>query len=591
MPAVFPSLSTAAASERLFEAVLLKWIPAEAKALAIGAARHAPLMSEVGIRVVITAGAAFEGADALTLERIPVRFPLDKADRERMGEGLRRSAFDAVVFDGMSEALTSEMLHELVREADLALGTSGIAIVSAADGLFAGSFPEEHVIALFERFGFALAERKSAGSPVSAAAMLVFVRDAARVRARKSLQGLLEQDRKTTTYKFALIKALAEINIANAARVRYLTPSDMKDYLQRAGLESAPHQAAIPTGLVIERVAALYWQIYRARALSDDAPLPAQIGGGRRLEFEKPLSDLIRLYRGDWLSFRNDFYLGKLLAGTPRAEAFLLLARAIRKALSRGPVFYSRNSLGEDSSASGSSDDSAGNRLFRMENGEGFRAIGSSVTPAELDRAAGLLYLPSELWRELNVSAPWLSEAAMIRWAKLSADFSKGSFTPGAVIDLMEAPEDVRDTTMSRTLFLEKIRADSLRSVWSDVQLTKGTLAVDHMIPWARTHTNDLWNLVPAETKENGEKSDAVPSAACLDRAADRIIEVWRLYDHADAGLLFRAQAASTLFGKPLPQTHWETPLMDALMRSADETALQYACRRWEPDAADARSS
>ena len=546
-------------------------------------------MSEAGIRVAVTSDAAFKGAETLPFERFTAHFPLDKADRERVSEGLRQSAFDAVVFDGIEEALTPEMLHELVREADLALGASGIAIVLAADGLFAGSFPEEHVIALFERFGFALAEKKSALDAGSAASALVFVRDAARVRARKSLQGLLEQDRKTTTYKFALIKAFAEINIANAARVRYLTPSDMKDYLQRTSLKSAPHQAAVPTGLVIERVAALYWQIYRARALSDDAPLPAQIGGGRRLEFEKPLSDLIRLYRGDWLSFRNDFYLGKLLAGTPRAEAFLLLARAIRKALSRGPVFYSGNSLGEDSSASGPSDDSAGNRLFRMENGEGFRAIGCSITPSELDRAAGVLYLPSELWRELNVSAPWLSEAAMIRWAKLSADFSKGAFTPGAVIDLMEAPEDVRDTTMSRTLFLEKIRADSLRSVWSDVQLTKGTLAVDHMIPWARTHTNDLWNLVPAETKENGEKSDAVPSAACLDRAADRIIEVWRLYEESGAGLLFRAQAASTLFGKPLPQTHWETPLMDALLRSADETALQYACRRWEPDRADAR--
>ena len=35
--------------------------------------------------------------------------------------------------------------------------------------------------------------------------------------------------------------------------------------------------------------------------------------------------------------------------------------------------------------------------------------------------------------------------------------------------------------------------------------------------------------------------------------------------------------------GRTLPQKDWEAPMMDALLRSADETVLQYACRRWEP--------
>ena len=114
----------------------------------------------------------------------------------------------------------------------MVLKPSGVALIL----LDAASLPQclspEFVIALFERFGFALAERKSAQSPVKlTSAGLVFVRDAARVRARKSLQGLLEEDRKTTTYKLALIKALAEINLSNSARVRYLSPTDMGSLL------------------------------------------------------------------------------------------------------------------------------------------------------------------------------------------------------------------------------------------------------------------------------------------------------------------------------------------------------------------------
>lgn len=578
------SLTQESSTEHLFTTLLLKWIPASTRALELGSARFAAPLAEADVCVTVTADADApdeESGRSPGLERIPLHFPLGKADRERYGEALEEASFDAVVLDGLKEAFTTDKLHELVREIDMGLKPSGVALIL----LDAASLPQclspEFVIALFERFGFALAERKSAQSPVKlTSAGLVFVRDAARVRARKSLQGLLEEDRKTTTYKLALIKALAEINLSNSARVRYLSPTDMDRYLLRSKIPDAPHQAAIPMGLIIERVAALYWQIYRSHALNESAPLPAQIGGGRRLEFEEPLKALIRLYQGDWLSFRNDFYLGRLAAGSARSLAFISLARAINKALQRGPIFYAGNSLGNDSSAIAGKD---GNRLFRLEKGAGFRSLEEAIAPALLDRAAGTFYLPSELWRELNVSAPWLTEAVTIRWARLSSDFSRGGMSPGTVVDLMTPPEDMRDTNWSRGLFLERIRTGNLHSVWSGVELFPKTLAVDHMIPWSRTHTNDLWNLMPAETKENSQKSDGVPSAHCLDRAADRIIRTWKLYEGSSMGTLFRAQAESTLMGRALPQKDWETPMMDALLRSADETALQYACRRWEP--------
>ena len=584
VPDLSPSFREASSRERLFTQLLFKWIPAGARALLLGKARFAVRMAKAQVAVTLTADAEPEapGNDGdARMERIPLHFPLDNADREACGEMLRSAACDAVVADGLEGAVTPEKLHELVREIELALSPSGTAVVMLDGASSTHTLSPEFVIALFERFGFALAERKSAGDPGSlVSAALVFVRDAARVRARKSLQGLLEDDRKTTTYKLALIKALAEINLANAARVRYLPPADMTAYLVRTKIPDAPHQAAIPMGLIIERVAALYWQIYRAHALNESAPLPAQIGSGRRLEFEEPLMALIRLYQGDWLSFRNDFYLGRLAAGSPRALAFIALAKAVRKAIDRGPVFYAGNSLGDDTSAIAGM---AGNRLFRLEAGAGFRVLKETITPDLLDRAAGTFYLPSELWRELNVSAPWLTEAVTIRWAKQSSEFSRGVITPGAVIDIMALPEDVRDTSWSRGLFLERIRTEGLASIWSGAALSAHTLAVDHMIPWSRTHTNDLWNLMPAETKENGRKSDLVPSAACLDQAADRIIRTWKLYEGSPMGTLFRAQAQSTLMGRTLPQKDWEAPMMDALLRSADETVLQYACRRWEP--------
>ena len=197
--------------------MLFKWIPAGARALLLGKAHFALRLAEAKVAVTLTADAEPEtpGNDGdVRMERIPLHFPLDKADRESCGEMLRSAACDAVVADGLEGAVTPEKLHELVREIELALSSSGTAVVLLDGASSTKTLSPEFVIALFERFGFALAERKSAGdrgSLISTA--LVFVRDAARVRARKSLQGLLEEDRMTTTYKLALIKALAEINL------------------------------------------------------------------------------------------------------------------------------------------------------------------------------------------------------------------------------------------------------------------------------------------------------------------------------------------------------------------------------------------
>lgn len=341
VPDLSPSFREASSRERLFTQLLFKWIPAGARALLLGKARFAVRMAKAQVAVTLTADAEPEapGNDGdARMERIPLHFPLDKADREACGEMLRSAACDAVVADGLEGAVTPEKLHELVREIELALSPSGTAVVMLDGASSTHTLSPEFVIALFERFGFALAERKSAGDPGSlVSAALVFVRDAARVRARKSLQGLLEDDRKTTTYKLALIKALAEINLANAARVRYLPPADMTAYLVRTKIPDAPHQAAIPMGLIIERVAALYWQIYRAHALNESAPLPAQIGSGRRLEFEEPLMALIRLYQGDWLSFRNDFYLGDWRRDPLAPSPSSLLQRPSAKPLTAAP--------------------------------------------------------------------------------------------------------------------------------------------------------------------------------------------------------------------------------------------------------------
>lgn len=599
------------------ERTLEKWVPAGARLLEVGcgSGRDARALALRGVDVLATDGspeilaearriaAALPGKALAHLRFAGLRLPAGFTGAEEMLGRLGLDApADAVLACGVLEHLPADELYAAVREICFAAGERGTVIVSVPvdhpgeDGRWYSNYPPEHYIDLFDRFGFAAATREeNRGGPAGSESTwvtIVFVRSAGRERARANIQGVIENDSKTSTYKFALLRALADVNCASPGRVRYLPASEMAAFRSRAseklsagsaGSAEIPHQIAIPFSLVIERTIAYYWQIFRDTVLTN-APLPPQIGGGRRLAFETELTTLMRLYVADWVSARSDFYAG-VLAGARRA-AFIALARKVHETLIKGPIHYSGNSLGD--TAPGLS----AHRLFSVARA-GVRwpaADGSEpFTPAILEAVSGELMMPSELWRELNSCAPWLADAVILRWAARSADFpaktlsKEEPLSKGQIISRMLPAEEARDTAAARGIYESELLHNGLRCVWSDKPLTLETLAVDHMIPWARTHSNDLWNLVPADSRQNGSKSDAIPSLLCLDRSKDRIIRSWRLYEESSLRPLFRAQAASALTGRALPSCSWEVPLMDAVLRAADETARQFSCRRWDP--------
>lgn len=63
---------------------------------------------------------------------------------------------------------------------------------------------------------------------------------------------------------------------------------------------------------------------------------------------------------------------------------------------------------------------------------------------------------------------------------------------------------------------------------WSGKQLKPTSFAVDHAFPFARWPNNDLWNLLPANTKVNSQKSDKLPTGIKLAGSRDFILEWWK---------------------------------------------------------------
>jgi hypothetical protein len=82
--------------------------------------------------------------------------------------------------------------------------------------------------------------------------------------------------------------------------------------------------------------------------------------------------------------------------------------------------------------------------------------------------------------------------------------------------------------------------------VWSGKRLTKGKYDIDHVLPYSIWFNNDLWNLLPADSKVNNKKSDKIPSPELIYRRRDLIVSYWEHYE-AKTPELFNYQIQTSL--------------------------------------------
>lgn len=534
-----------------------RWIPAGARVLAIGA---------------VSAGAAEAALEQAFLSAEPlVQAKLRRGKLSQTGElaGLEPDpSCDVLVFLGALSASRPDQLH---RQA-LALTriSAGTVLVLWPDGsrpLAAG-----HYCALFEQLGFSSIQTALPGSEA-----MVLLRNDVRTSARANLTGIIENDKKTTTYKFALLRALCDINIACPGRAAYLP----KATLEQAYALRLPYRALdaveVPFSLVIESVMGYYWNILA------NYPHLRQIQSGRMLGFERELLHLIQRYGGDWLTLRRDWYAGRLNeASAPDdvIDAFSTAFEMIATTLYKGPINHAGSSMGPNPN----DPEQHKEYLLFQTSGKTRGARRSVLTPDLAAKWHGTLRLPASLWRELNFVAPYAADAITLEWASLSARFtnlSGGKATIGDALCALMPPEDKRDVAIAKSIYEGAVKSHHCRCVWSAKELRPAELAVDHLLPWSRTHTNDLWNLVPAARLVNSQKSDKLPTPELLDHAAPQLYEAWRQIDRSSYGGLFRAQAENHFLGTELLKSGWEHQLLDAVMRTSDIVARQFSAQRW----------
>ena len=411
--------------------------------------------------------------------------------------------------------------------------------------------PPEELRLLFERLGFRLVGRyitpDGFARDVRWCSLVFTLEGEPGSRSVDQIETIISRDRKTATYKLALLRALCEIAQSEPFKARW-TSGD---------------QVAVPLGLVAEKWLLYYWPLVEPDLAAGRVAYPQLRGLERRhpMAFRQPLRRLIASYPGGLAAFYQDYKSERIPeAARPLAlDAFKTIART----LVVGPIKYAGGALGQ------------AEPLF------GFRKAAARLTrltPADVEQSMGDVLVSEGVWREMALIGHWVGESIVLRWAELAGEMSRGAVSPARVVErLLIRPVVERDVGLTRAVYSH---LTDLECVWTGEPLGRRRLQVDHVIPFSLWFNNDLWNLLPTSGEVNREKSDRLVARPTLLRSRDRIIHYWEIL-RGESERRFTAEVGRALLRQGSPKGGWQQAAFSGLLENVETVALQRGVARW----------
>jgi hypothetical protein len=200
--------------------------------------------------------------------------------------------------------------------------------------------------------------------------------------------------------------------------------------------------------------------------------------------------------------------------------------------------------------------------------------------PGARDRF-GWVMVPEAVWLDLVRFDHWIEDSVVMRWAELTAEMNP-DLSPADVLPyLLDAGEDARDTTMIRQSIqsISRIMDRPVECVWTGRAVAH--FDVDHVLPYSVWRNNDLWNLLPADAAVNRNKKDRLPSHQLMVEREQAIRDYWRAYGSL-WGARFRTQVSRAL-GSDAETPGWDGLAFAGLVESVERLAATRSLVRWEP--------
>lgn len=310
-----------------------------------------------------------------------------------------------------------------------------------------------------------------------------------------NINKIIQQDSKTSTYKFALLRGVIDII------------QDHSPYISFRG-----NKVYIPTGLLVEK-----WLLYYYPLLASETTIP-QINGTTRLAFAAYFKVLIEYYqtRGGFSAFYTDLKIKGLPDNLQ--NDFLQLSKKIRDTITKMPMRYMGRSITNDFYG-----------IFQYENQSLCKP--SAVDITYLIQNFGSFSIPFEYYEAFKVLGSFINgkESILFKWAGFSVNASGNNLSMDKVVkEILQEPITERNILASKKIYKEILKQKGeVTCVWSSKKIS--TYDIDHIIPFSVWKNNDLWNLLPSDSKTNHQKRDKIPSPNLIEQQKHLILQYWEL--------------------------------------------------------------
>lgn len=246
-----------------------------------------------------------------------------------------------------------------------------------------------------------------------------------------------------------------------------------------------------------------------------------QINGQTNLAFNNQLKKIIKYYNsnGDFSAFYND--LKNKGIPSELQNNFLELAKKLRDTITKMPMKYIRRSITNDYYA-----------IFGYEN----KTIRSnSIIDIEtLIQEFGTFSIPYEYYEAFKILGSFINgqDSILFKWAEFSVNASGNNLSVHNVLnEVLKSPITKRDSELSKKLYTEILKKKGkIYCVLTGKKISSLVESnIDHIIPFSVWKNNDLWNLLPSDSKINNQKRDKIPTPEVIDRQKNLILDYWSI--------------------------------------------------------------
>ncbi|MBS3993800.1 MAG: hypothetical protein KGZ87_08790 [Bacteroidetes bacterium] len=316
-----------------------------------------------------------------------------------------------------------------------------------------------------------------------------------------NISKIIERDSKATTYKYALLRGVIDIIQDNSPYISFVE-----------------NRVQIPTGLLIEK-----WLLYYYPILQSQTSIP-QINGETNLAFSSQLRELISDYeaRGGFSAFYNDLK-NKRIPEDLQSD-FFELAKKLRDTITKMPMKYIGRSISNDFYS-----------IFHYEN-QTLRRY-SNIDIETLIKDFGTFSIPFEYYEAFKILGSFINgqDSILFKWAEFSVNASGNNLSVHKVLnEVLKSPITIREIKESKKLYKDILKKEGkVYCVWTGRNISN--YDIDHLIPFSVWKNNDLWNLLPSDSRINNQKRDKIPTPEIIERQKNLILDYW--------GIIFESQS------------------------------------------------